>query len=394
MVYRRSVNEGIVLLALALFFLVPDSPALSAPAPAPGPDGSVVVPASGTQPQLFFASDSATEKLAALFTPTVIADLKDLHAGVALAIRDFTPQRAQLVRQLMDSGVPVIAWLVLPKEQGYYFNVSNAPQAAARFSEFQAWTAAQSLHWSAVGLDIEPKIDELQGGAWHLATSFLHRYFDNQRVERARQTYAALIGAMQAAGYRVQTYQLLFLIDERKAHTDILQRMVGLVDVRGDEEVLMLYSSFSRQAGPALIWSYGPESQSIAVGSTAPSGSAKFDARYPPLNWEEFSRDLLVASHFSRMVGVYSLEGCVQQGFLSRLKTLRWDQSVTIPAEQVKNVIHFRHFVRTVLWVSTNIFWLLLIPPALIVGFVWRRRALRRQMDAQANAAASGRPIG
>ena len=142
-------------------------------------------------PQLVFASDTPTSKLGALFTPSVIADLKDLHAGVALAISDFSPERAQLVRELTAADVPVTAWLVLPAEQGYYFNVSNVPEGAARFSQFRAWTAAQSLHWSAVGLDIEPKLDELQGSKWHMAWTIFRRAFDSGRVQRAREAYAS-----------------------------------------------------------------------------------------------------------------------------------------------------------------------------------------------------------
>jgi hypothetical protein len=46
----------------------------------------------------------------------------------------------------------------------------------------------------------------------------------------------------------------------------LFQRVAGLVDVT-DREVWMLYSSFTRSLGPALIWSYGPRrkpSQSAA----------------------------------------------------------------------------------------------------------------------------------
>ena len=62
-----------------------------------------------------------------LASPGVIADLKDLHAGLAVAIPDFTPERAQLVHRLNQVGIPVIGWLMLPKEQGFYFNVDCSP---------------------------------------------------------------------------------------------------------------------------------------------------------------------------------------------------------------------------------------------------------------------------
>ena len=43
---------------------------------------------------------------------------------------------------------------------------------------------------------------------------------------------------------------------------------MGLVDVRTDREVWMQYTSFVGSLGPGILWSYGPESDAIAVGTT------------------------------------------------------------------------------------------------------------------------------
>jgi hypothetical protein len=376
-VHLSSVAARAFTSFLAVLFAL--SPGWAKPSPARSPDGNIVIPAAGSRPELVFASDTATEKLQALFTPVVIQQLKDLHAGIAIAISDFSPERARVVRDLSDAQVPVTAWLVLPKEQGYYFNISNAPEAAVRFSEFQTWTAAQNLHWAAVGLDIEPKLDELQGGKLRIASTLLRRTFDYNRVERAHKAYGDLVRTMKTAGYKVQTYQLVFLADERKARSTMFERTLGLVDVRGDEEVLMIYSSFNHDLGAAWLWSYGPDAQAIAIGSTAPSGMPELDARYPPLNWDEFSRDLLAASHYSKMIGIYSLEGCVQQGFLARLQTLDWNQSVTVTAKQAGQITGFRKLIRFVLWAAANLFWICAFVLAAIAGFIYRRRVLRRQ---------------
>jgi len=40
--------------------------------------------------------------------------------------------------------------------------------------------------------------------------------------------------------------------------------------------------------------------------------------------WEELSRDLLLASGVTRDIFVFSLEGCVRQGFLERLLDFDW----------------------------------------------------------------------
>src|SRR5215469_1585190 len=102
------------------------------------PAGAVVV--VGKRPRLVFASDSDTPKLEALFAdPTLIPDLKDLDAGVALSLPELSPERAQVVRRLDDAGVPVIAWMALPASAGYYLNATNVPAAEKRFADFENW---------------------------------------------------------------------------------------------------------------------------------------------------------------------------------------------------------------------------------------------------------------
>ena len=95
-----------------------------------------------------------------------------------------------------------------------------------------------------------------------------------------------------------------------------------------------------------MIWVYGPDAQAIAVGSaTGPTS----DPHFARLNWEEFSRDLMVAKHFSHVIGVYNLEGCVRQGFLARLKNVSWIESDTISGESVRRAMQLRARVQRAL---------------------------------------------
>jgi hypothetical protein len=147
------------------------------------------------------------------------------------------------------------------------------------------------------------------------------------------------------------------------------------VNIRGDEEVLMLYTSLSEPFGAALIWAYGAEAQIVAVGSTALSGDSALDAKYPPLTWEKFSRDLRVARHFAPVVGIYSLEGCVRQGFMPRLKAMDWSEPVVISAASVEQATQFRAAVRAILWVGSR---LLYFVAALLLVFAWLLRMIVR----------------
>jgi len=337
---------------------------------------STVVTPSTQPPQLFFACcDQGTDSLNALLArPELFSDLRDLHAGVAVALEDFGPERTQFVQRLNESGIPAVAWLVLPHDKGYYVNARNAPQTAARFAQFETWTQQNHLRWQAVGLDIEPNFDEWKTSRWRIILRLLRRSFDRAAVIRSRRDYSALIEEMQAHGYHVQTYQMNFMADERRAHSTLLERLFGFVDVRGNEEVLMAYSSFNHKAGSAVVWNYGHDAQLLAVGSTLSSGDPQMDAKFGPLNWNEFSSDLRVASHFSREIGVYNLEGCLRQNFLSRLKTLDWSQGVTLPAAKTARVHRFRFEVQAILWTASHLLYFILALAVLVWLLVLYRR--------------------
>jgi hypothetical protein len=80
---------------------------------------------------------------------------------------------------------------------------------------------------------------------------------------------------------------------EQSVHSTLLDRLLGTVDVRGDQEYLMLYTSFERPVGAGMIWSIGRSTQAISIGST--DGDSAAGSGAGPLNWDEFSRDLIVA---------------------------------------------------------------------------------------------------
>ncbi|MGA8100507.1 MAG: hypothetical protein WB869_00040 [Candidatus Acidiferrales bacterium] len=344
----------------------------------------------GQPPHLVFASDQPTGELESMLAePGVVADLIHLKAGIALA-PNLTVDEANLVRQLNRDGIPVTAGLTVPTEQGYYLNASNGRQAEVRFEDFEKWTTANELRWAGIGLDIEPNIQDFatlrQGRKWHLFSTLLERYFDMRRVREAKYTYGALIQEIRSHGYQVETYQFPFIADERAVRSSVLERLTGIVDVRGNLEVLMLYTSFNQSLDSALIWVYGPYAQAIAVGSTTGPTS---DPHFARLNWEEFSRDLMVANHFSRVIGVYNLEGCVREGFLPRLKNLNWNESVTISAESARRATRLRVRVQRALWIASNLpYFFGTILVAFIFAIVWRNKRRRRRTAHPRGAAA------
>ncbi len=355
---------------------------LFAPPVAANSPTDIRVQGPGVPPQLGFACcDQGIAQMQALFAnPDVIPALRDLHAQVAVAIVDFSPQRAQIVRLLNQQQIPAVAWIMLPANEGIYLNADNALQAAARIQAFENWTNENGLRWSAIGLDIEPdfaQLAALNGHRWRLFTTLLRHSLDGGRIKRAQEVYSALIRHLQLHGYAVQTYVMPYVPSERSVHSTLLDRQLGTVEVRGNEEYLMLYTSYARRVGAAMIWSLGPHAQSIAIGSTdgtLPAGSGS-----GPLNWDEFSRDLLVASHFSHDIGVYNLEGCVRQGFLPRIEAMNWSGSVIIPAASVTRAQRLGMALRVALWIGSRVLYFAAAALFMLVWLILHRRARRRK---------------
>lgn len=98
--------------------------------------------ASPPSPTLVFFSELAQDQVQGFFAnTTLVSQLRTLHANVSLAMREFSPERAEAVRSLNRAGVPVTAWLLLPKDQGYWLNMNNVDQAMPRFEQFLNWFA-------------------------------------------------------------------------------------------------------------------------------------------------------------------------------------------------------------------------------------------------------------
>jgi hypothetical protein len=328
-------------------------------------------------PQLTFACELDAARLADLFSDSSVTDdLLPLDARVALMCSDFSDQRAGVVRRLNAAGVPVTGIPLLPLAEGYYFTTDNADQAAGSYRQFMAWTARHELVWDGVGLDTGPDARvflQITGNPWGLVPMLVPRLTNQARPGRARAAYRALVEQIRADGWRVENYQFPLIADERQAGSTLLQRL-ALVDVGTDREVWMLYSSFMRALGPGLIWAYGPEAPAIAVGTTGGGPDIPGSPQMPTLNWEELAGNLRLARHSCDQILIHSLEGCVWQGFLPRLRSFEW-ADVEGPPDGARAAATLRKSLRAALWASAH--------PCPVLGITagaawlawrWRRR--------------------
>ncbi len=307
-------------------------------------------------PRLTFFCELESQPLVDLFDRLDLSLLSGIDAAVSLGILDLSPERAAVVRHMNQAGIPVVAWLLLPKEQGYWFNLDNAPLACSYYQEFIAWTRTNGLHWDGVGIDVEPDIqiiEQINQNRLKAIFKLAARSFDRRRLREAGEIYRDLVARIRADGYRVDSYQLPFIVDERRVRSTWLQRMAGVIDLPSDREVLMLYSSFFRPNGAGMMWSYGPEAASIGVGSTG-GGVELGGLQSPPLDWREFSRDLRLAWVFCDDIHIFSLEGCLKQGFVEKMQDFKWDWPVIDPIESAVKVHRAREALRSGLWLSAH----------------------------------------
>lgn len=309
------------------------------------------------RPTLTFACELERHRLVVLFADDSLIDhLRALDARVALMLSDFSTERASVVQKLNAAQIPVVGIPLMPYEEGYYFTLENASRAGLRYAEWKAWTAQHGLRWEGVGLDIEPPAfmyEQVMGNAWGLVPMLARRLGGAERLRDARELYTGLINRIRSDGYRVENYQFPLIADERRVGSTLLQRLFGQVDVRTDREVWMLYTSVMRTVGPGLLWIYGREASAIAVGTTGGGPDVPGHPEIPALNWDEFARDLRLATHWSGDIYIHSLEGCVRQGFLPRLLDFDWEAAVAAP-EGARTAAALRRALQGVLWTSAH----------------------------------------
>ncbi len=315
-------------------------------------------------PVLTFACELEAQPLQELFAnPEVIEFLQATRSTVSLGILDLSKERAAVVRRLNEAGVPVTAWLLLPKDQGYWFNLDNYPQAAARYGQFKSWSQGNGLRWARIGLDIEPDIRAMQMlSARRLAglQRFLGSVLNTPRLVQGTRAYHNLVRQIHADGSSVETYQFPFIVDERQAGSSMMQRLAGLVDLpEADREILILYSSYTRPWGQGILWSYGAQAQGIGVGITGGGVQLEGMLDVRPLNWPELQTDLLLARKRCDTIFIFSLEGCVRQNFLPSLREFDWQQPVQIPYDAAQHVENIRGLFRRGLWLAARPAWVL-----------------------------------
>ena len=316
-------------------------------------------------PHLTFFTELEEKHLVALFSDDRLIDqLVELKVHISMGILDFSPARAEIVRRLNAAGIPLVAWQLLPEEQGYWYSLDSASFAAEHFRLFSDWSSREGLKWDAIGIDIEPHIDEFRELlTYNLRTLFslFKRLWGRTLLfEESCALYESLVARMHADGFAVHSYELFFMADERRTGSSLLSRLFGIAPTPADMRVGMLYSSLFRPFGAGLLRVYASSFDSAAVGITGGGVELEGVERKPPMSWEEFSRDLLIAQGASRNIHIFSLEGCVAEDYMDRLMTFDWDA-------EPESATGWTAALSVTRFLGTGLLWLITRPVLLLV---------------------------
>jgi hypothetical protein len=96
----------------------------------------------------------------------------------------------------------------------------------------------------------------------------------------------------------------------------------------------------------------------------------------PVLTWEQLAGDLRLARHFCDQILIHSLEGCVWQGILPRLRSFEWADADG-PPDGARAAATLRRALRAALWASAHP-WPVLGITAAATWLTWRRRRRRK----------------
>jgi hypothetical protein len=327
---------------------------------------------SAQKPTISFFNEMNSYDLSILFDDTSVIDaLKKMNAQVSMGMVDLTFVRAQVIKKLNMAGIPVVAWLLLPEEEGYWFNASNGLMALKRYRDVKQWADFNGLDFKAIGIDLELDINDarlIQENPWNLFWMVPPRLYDNAEVEKGRREYAQLIETIQHDGYKVESYYASFIKDETSLGYTSIQQATKFLDIKTDKEIPMLYSSFMGNPD-GLIKVYGSDIglKAVAVGSTG----GGVDTTLPTLTYEQLAHDISMASKFADEVYIFSLEGCVKKGYLNKLVNEHFDSTIPYDQKQVESVKKLQQVVKlvsTVLSYPTLFFLTILL---LIAGIIW-----------------------
>jgi hypothetical protein len=295
------------------------------------------------KPKISFFNEQEGPELEVLFKDsTLLPNLKSLGAEIRMGMLDLSSQRAQVLRSLNNAEIPVVAWLLLPKEKGYWFHSGNADEAFTRYFEIRDWAQEEGIVFSGIGIDLELDMNDIalfQNQKLMLLSKIIGRLYGQTEFEQSREAYKRLIAQVRSDGYPIESYYVPFIRKESEEGRTALQQATGFMDLETDKDIPMLYTSFmGNPYGTLKVLALDENLKAVALGSTG----GGFDPTMPSMSWEDLAYDLRLASQTANEIHIFCLEAAVEKGFLPRLLNFDFNEAVMPYPEQISPVLRLQ----------------------------------------------------
>jgi hypothetical protein len=326
---------------------------------------SINISAESKEPVLSFFNEMKGADLEVFFRDSsIITTLSQLNAEIRMGILDLTNERASVLKKLNAAGVPVVAWLLLPEKDGYFFHSGNGELAIKRYLAIKKWADEKGIFFAGIGLDLELDMNDIKlakSDKWKLIRSLPARLYDKTQIEHGLKTYHRLLKIIEDDGYPIESYYASFIKDEIKNGTTSIQQLTKFLDVKVDKEIPMLYTSFmGNPYGIIKVYGIDENLKYMALGSTG----GGIDTSMNSMNWEELAHDIRLASKTAEEIHIFSLEGAVWKGYFKNLIGFDYNVPIAEKPEQVKSVESIRN---KVMMAST----ILSYPTILFIGIIF-----------------------
>jgi hypothetical protein len=323
-------------------------------------------------PQLSFFCELDGKRFSELFSDSaLIMELVEMKVSLRIGLHDFSAERTVTMQKLNRAGIPLIAWLLLPEEEGYWFNTYNGEKASERYKEFKKWTADNQLKWEGIGIDLEPDMNNIKLAIqhpWEMVWKVYKRLYDDKSLESGKKLYQDLIAQMKSDGYQVESYIIPIIYEERAKKTRSLQKLAGIADIETDKEIPMSYTSVMNN--PGIIPIYHRDNMPIALGSTG-GGVVIEGIEAPAISRENLERDLLIASGLTDEIIIFCLETSVQREFLTKIKNLDYNRIPPDISSEIQKQNRMNGWIRFFLVILDHPFWLTLALLVIISGILF-----------------------
>ena len=319
----------------------------------------------------FFNEQKSPELVALFKDSSLIPNLQAIHGEIRMGTLDLNAERAGVVKKLNEAGVPVVAWLVLTEEDGYFSNSINADLSSKRYQEIKAWANQYQIKLKGIGLDFEIDMNDLklarQSPFKLIYKMYARLYEDDSNFTMARLKYDTLVAQIKADGYEVEGYYMPYINDEAAAGKTSIQKMARFIKYETGKDIPMLYSSLNGN-GDGLLKIYGEDVKLYAAGLGSTGGGLDSSSL---LSYEQLVHDMNVAFKTVKEVHIFSLEGAVKAGMMPKLLNYKYDSTVAYDQKAIQSAISVQKkvkFISTILSYPTLFLVCILL---ILVGIVW-----------------------